>query len=80
MKAFSQILMKGEHFMTIWGQALQTLTDLWELAMGVLDLVEDALATNLFVQIMFAIVVFGLGYFVVGRIVRLVKKIAGAGK
>lgn len=66
--------------MTIWEQALQTLTDLWELAIGVLDLVEDALATNLFVQIMFAIVVFGLGYFVVGHIVRLVKKIAGAGK
>lgn len=72
--------MKGEHFMTIWEQALQTLTDLWELAIGVLDLVEDALATNLFVQIMFAMVVFALGYFVVGRIVRLVKKIAGAGK
>jgi hypothetical protein len=72
--------MKGEHFMTIWEQALSTLTDLWDLAIGVLDLVEDALATNLFVQIMFAMVVFGLGYFVVGRIVRLVKKIAGAGK
>lgn len=81
MKAFSvfQIIRKEIDFMTIWEQAVTILEDLFGAGLAVLDAVSDAIATNVFFQLLFAGVVFGLGYLVISKIVSLVKKIA-AGK
>lgn len=81
MKAFSvfQINRKEIDFMTIWEQAVTILEDLFGAGLAVLDAVSDAIATNVFFQLLFAGVVFGLGYLVISKIVSLVKKIA-AGK
>lgn len=81
MKAFSvfQIIRKEIDFMTIWEQAVTILEDLFGAGLAVLDAVADAIATNVFFQLLFAGVVFGLGYLVISKIVSLIKKIA-AGK
>lgn len=81
MKAFSvfQIFRKEIDFMTIWEQAVTILEDLFGAGLAVLDAVAGAIATNVFFQLLFAGVVFGLGYLVISKIVTLIKKIA-AGK
>lgn len=63
--------------LTVWTDAQSIIDGLWAIAVAVLAALEAALATSIFVQIMFAMIVFTLGVFVFGKVVKLVKKIAG---
>ena len=63
--------------LTVWIDAQAIIDGLWNIAVAVLASLELALATSIFVQIMFAIIVFSLGVFVFGKVIKLVKKIAG---
>ncbi len=63
--------------LTVWTDAQAIIDGLWAIAVAVLAALEAALATSVFVQIMFAMIVFTLGVFVFGKVIKLVKKIAG---
>jgi hypothetical protein len=45
--------------------------------MAMLEKLSDAVATNLFIQIFFGVVVFSVASFVITKVVTIVKKIAG---
>lgn len=63
--------------LTVWTDAQAIIDGLWAMAIAVLAALETALATSIFVQIMFAMIVFTLAVFVFSKVVKLVKKIAG---
>ena len=63
--------------LTVWIDAQAIIDGLWAMAIAVLAALETALATSIFIQIMFAMIVFTLAVFVFSKVVKLVKKIAG---
>jgi hypothetical protein len=61
----------------IWTDVIVMLGDIWDAGMSLLDKLATAVATNLFIQILFAVIVFSVASFVITRVVTIVKKIAG---
>ena len=61
----------------IWTDVIVMLGDIWDAGMSLLDKLATAVATNLFIQIFFAVIVFSVASFVITRVVTIVKKIAG---
>jgi hypothetical protein len=61
----------------IWTDVIVMLGDIWDAGMSLLDKLATAVSTNLFIQILFAVIVFSVASFVITRVVTIVKKIAG---
>ena len=61
----------------IWTDVIVMLGDIWDAGMSLLDKLAAAVVTNLFIQILFAVIVFSVASFVITRVVTIVKKIAG---
>jgi hypothetical protein len=61
----------------IWTDVIVMLGDIWYAGMSLLDKLATAVSTNLFIQILFAVIVFSVASFVITRVVTIVKKIAG---
>jgi hypothetical protein len=61
----------------IWTDVIVMLGDIWDAGMSLLDKLATAVATNLFIQILFAVIVFSVASFVITKVVTIVKKIAG---
>ena len=61
----------------IWTDVIVMLGDIWDAGMSLLDKLATAVTTNLFIQILFAVIVFSVASFVITRVVTIVKKIAG---
>ena len=61
----------------IWTDVIVILGDIRDAGMSLLDKLATAVATNLFIQILFAVIVFSVASFVITRVVTIVKKIAG---
>ena len=61
----------------IWTDVIVMLGDIWDAGMSLLDKLATAVATNLFIQILFAVIVFSVASFGITRVVTIVKKIAG---
>ena len=62
----------------IWTDVIVMLGDIWDAGMSLLDKLAAAVVTNLFIQILFAVIVFSVASFVITKVVIIVKKIAGA--
>jgi hypothetical protein len=61
----------------IWTDVIAMLGDIFDAGMSLLDKLATAVATNLFMQILFAVIVFSVASFVITKVVTIVKKIAG---
>ena len=61
----------------IWTDVIVMLGDIWDAGMSLLDKLATAVSTNLFIQILFAVIVFSVASFVITKVVAIVKKIAG---
>jgi hypothetical protein len=61
----------------IWTDVIVMLGDIWDAGMSLLDKLATAVVTNLFIQILFAVIVFSVASFVITKVVTIVKKIAG---
>lgn len=63
-------------FVTVWTDAQGIIDGVWGIVISVLDALETAM-TNVFVQILFAGIVFAFGTLVITKVIGLVKKIGG---
>lgn len=61
---------------TVWTDAQAIIDGVWGIVISVLDALETALS-NVFVQILFAAIVFAFGTLVLSKVITLVKKIGG---
>jgi len=63
---------------TIWEDALSLVENLFDLALGLLEKLSDAIQENVFILILFATIVVSLGTWVVGQVIKIVNKIRAA--
>ena len=63
---------------TIWEDALALVENLFDLALGLLEKLSDAIQENVFILILFATIVVSLGTWVVGQVIKIVNKIRAA--
>ena len=61
----------------VWADIVALLGNIFDAGMAMLEKLSDAVATNLFIQIFFGVVVFSVASFILLKIVTIVRRISG---
>jgi hypothetical protein len=77
MLLLKSMLLQAFLGLTVWTDAIAILEGVWSIIVALLAALETALATSVFIQILFAVIVFSIGAFVFSKVVKLVKSIGG---